>query len=200
MDEMLRDHKYAEEIEQLKTKDEADEDERSTDEGEGGVSMDGLEMIKRLFQYKRWQGDGAAGGDPNSPNSSSAAEGEEGMAQESAAPAAKAQPLEPADMRVQAGCTAVVAVKFGNDLFVANAGDSRGVLCRSGQAVALSEDHKPAAESERTRILNAGGLKLLLRMELTWSHVHSLPALTQQQCTAPNGVSCGIFGVCAACN
>jgi len=64
--------------------------------------------------------------------------------------------IEPADTRVQAGCTAVVAVKFGNDLFVANAGDSRGVLCRSGQAVALSEDHKPAQEIERTRILNAG--------------------------------------------
>jgi protein phosphatase 1G len=50
----------------------------------------------------------------------------------------------------------VVAVKYGNDLFVANAGDSRGVLCRGNEAVALSEDHKPAQESERNRILNAG--------------------------------------------
>eukprot|EP00878_Enallax_costatus_P010263 GHUV01010713.1.p1 GENE.GHUV01010713.1~~GHUV01010713.1.p1 ORF type:complete len:257 (+),score=65.25 GHUV01010713.1:284-1054(+) len=156
MDEMLRDHKYADEIENLKTKDDADEDERTGDEGDSGVSMDGLEMIKRLFQYKRWQGDGAAGSDP----SSNAAEGEDSMAAEQtpSPPAARSPSVDhiPADMRIQAGCTAVVAVKYGNELFVANAGDSRGVLCRSGQAVALSEDHKPAAESERTRILNAG--------------------------------------------
>ncbi len=43
-----------------------------------------------------------------------------------------------------AGCTAVVALHIGNQLYVANAGDSRGVLCRSnGQAYALSYDHKP---------------------------------------------------------
>ena len=43
-----------------------------------------------------------------------------------------------------AGCTAVVALHVGNQLFVANAGDSRGVLCRKdGQAFALSYDHKP---------------------------------------------------------
>lgn len=158
MDEMLRDHTYAEELEQLKTKDEADEDERAADEGESGVSMDGLEMIKRLFQYKRWQGDGPASGDPSDPSSSGEAEGEDCVPSEPGVAAPKTPVIEPADMRVQAGCTAVVAVKYGNDLFVANAGDSRGVLCRSGQAVALSEDHKPAAETERNRILNAGEL------------------------------------------
>jgi serine/threonine protein phosphatase PrpC len=43
-----------------------------------------------------------------------------------------------------AGCTAVVALHVGQQLFVANAGDSRGVLCRrDGQAFALSYDHKP---------------------------------------------------------
>lgn len=46
--------------------------------------------------------------------------------------------------RIPAGCTAIVAFKSGNQLFVANAGDSRGVLCRAGNvAYALSEDHKP---------------------------------------------------------
>ncbi|GFH27620.1 PPM-type phosphatase domain-containing protein [Haematococcus lacustris] len=64
---------------------------------------------------------------------------------------------DPDEGLVQAGCTAVVAVKQGSDLYVANAGDSRGVLCRAGKAVALSEDHKPAQEVERSRIIAAGG-------------------------------------------
>lgn len=64
---------------------------------------------------------------------------------------------DPEESLVQAGCTAVVAVKFGNELYVANAGDSRGVLSRGGKAVALSEDHKPAHETERMRIIAAGG-------------------------------------------
>ena len=58
---------------------------------------------------------------------------------------------------MQAGCTAVVAVVKGNELWVANAGDSRAVLCRGGQALALSEDHKPQSETERNRITAAGG-------------------------------------------
>ena len=35
-------------------------------------------------------------------------------------------------VQFHAGCTAVVAYKHGNKLYVANAGDSRGVLCRGG--------------------------------------------------------------------
>lgn len=58
---------------------------------------------------------------------------------------------------VLAGCTAIVALLIGNKLVVANAGDSRGVLCRNGQAVALSEDHKPSQDREMTRIREAGG-------------------------------------------
>ncbi|KOC59415.1 putative protein phosphatase [Habropoda laboriosa] len=55
------------------------------------------------------------------------------------------------------GCTAVVAVLKGNDLYVANAGDSRCVLCRDGQAIELSLDHKPEDEPEMKRIVKAGG-------------------------------------------
>jgi protein phosphatase 1G len=40
---------------------------------------------------------------------------------------------------------------------VANAGDSRAVLCRGGRAVALSEDHKPNDDREKDRIVKAGG-------------------------------------------
>jgi serine/threonine protein phosphatase PrpC len=73
-------------------------------------------------------------------------------------PPQRARILEPPGERVQAGCTAVVALKRGNDLYVANAGDSRAVLCRAGgEALALSEDHKPAHATERDRILAAGG-------------------------------------------
>jgi Protein phosphatase 2C len=39
---------------------------------------------------------------------------------------------------LHAGCTAIVALKFRNTLHVANAGDSRGVLCRAGAGFALS--------------------------------------------------------------
>lgn len=62
-----------------------------------------------------------------------------------------------AELAVHAGATAIVAYKRGNQLFVANAGDSRGVLCRSGRAVPLSVDHKPGMERERSRIVAAGG-------------------------------------------
>lgn len=48
-----------------------------------------------------------------------------------------------ADHRIPAGCTAVVALVVKGRLIVANAGDSRGVLCRAGAAVELSFDHKP---------------------------------------------------------
>lgn len=36
-------------------------------------------------------------------------------------------------------------------------GDSRAVLCRRGQAVALSSDHKPDRPDERRRIEELGG-------------------------------------------
>ncbi|KAH8741897.1 hypothetical protein FG386_003024 [Cryptosporidium ryanae] len=61
------------------------------------------------------------------------------------------------------GTTAVVAVIVpGNSnessfLIVANAGDSRAVLSRSGQAIALSHDHKPELPMENERILKAHG-------------------------------------------
>lgn len=55
------------------------------------------------------------------------------------------------------GCTAVVCLVRRDVVVVANAGDSRAVLCRSGLAVPLSEDHKPNLPGERDRINKAGG-------------------------------------------
>jgi len=55
------------------------------------------------------------------------------------------------------GCTAVVALLVGRELYVANAGDSRCVVCRDGKAIEMSYDHKPEDEPERQRINKAGG-------------------------------------------
>ncbi|EHK25527.1 protein phosphatase PTC2 [Trichoderma virens Gv29-8] len=55
------------------------------------------------------------------------------------------------------GCTACVSLIAGNKLYVANAGDSRGVLGIKGRAKPLSNDHKPQLETEKNRITAAGG-------------------------------------------
>ncbi|MBA0788832.1 hypothetical protein Gotri_025365 [Gossypium trilobum] len=55
------------------------------------------------------------------------------------------------------GSTACVAVIRNKQLIVANAGDSRCVISRKGQAYNLSKDHKPELELEKDRILKAGG-------------------------------------------
>ncbi|MBA3953736.1 protein phosphatase 2C domain-containing protein [Candidatus Dependentiae bacterium] len=61
------------------------------------------------------------------------------------------------DIAQKMGTTAIVALIKNNDLFVANIGDSRAVLCREGEAIALSDDHKPERPDEATRIKAAGG-------------------------------------------
>lgn len=55
------------------------------------------------------------------------------------------------------GCTAVVALLHDKELFVANAGDSRCVVCRNGKALEMSFDHKPEDQIEFDRIQKAGG-------------------------------------------
>eukprot|EP00658_Telonema_sp_P-2_P065420 TRINITY_DN54661_c0_g1_i1.p1 TRINITY_DN54661_c0_g1~~TRINITY_DN54661_c0_g1_i1.p1 ORF type:complete len:335 (+),score=54.48 TRINITY_DN54661_c0_g1_i1:218-1222(+) len=55
------------------------------------------------------------------------------------------------------GCCSLAAVLVQRQLYVANAGDCRAVLCRNGQAEALSTDHKPDRSDEKARIIAAGG-------------------------------------------
>eukprot|EP00826_Nyctotherus_ovalis_P035019 TRINITY_DN2965_c0_g1_i9.p1 TRINITY_DN2965_c0_g1~~TRINITY_DN2965_c0_g1_i9.p1 ORF type:complete len:277 (-),score=68.86 TRINITY_DN2965_c0_g1_i9:136-966(-) len=55
------------------------------------------------------------------------------------------------------GCTACVALITKTEIYVANVGDSRAVLCRKGKAIEMSEDHKPNLEKERKRIEKANG-------------------------------------------
>jgi len=47
------------------------------------------------------------------------------------------------------GTTAVVALVQEDKLTVAHVGDSRGVLCRNGSALAVTQDHKPEVAIER---------------------------------------------------
>lgn len=55
------------------------------------------------------------------------------------------------------GSTALVLLTVGNRLFAAHAGDSRAVMCVRGEAVRVTEDHKPNLPSEHSRVLAAGG-------------------------------------------
>ncbi|CAI9773152.1 unnamed protein product [Fraxinus pennsylvanica] len=55
------------------------------------------------------------------------------------------------------GSTAVVAIVCSSHIIVANSGDSRAVLCRGKEPMALSVDHKPNREDEYARIEAAGG-------------------------------------------
>ncbi|XP_076881852.1 protein phosphatase 2C 16-like isoform X2 [Bidens hawaiensis] len=55
------------------------------------------------------------------------------------------------------GSTALVALICSSHIVVANCGDSRAVLYRGKEAIALSNDHKPNREDEYARIEAAGG-------------------------------------------
>ncbi|XWS20112.1 hypothetical protein CRYUN_Cryun31cG0072600 [Craigia yunnanensis] len=55
------------------------------------------------------------------------------------------------------GSTAVVALVCSSHIVVANCGDSRAVLCRGKEAMALSIDHKPNRDDEFARIEASGG-------------------------------------------
>ncbi|KAM0905441.1 hypothetical protein ACQ4PT_017365 [Festuca glaucescens] len=56
------------------------------------------------------------------------------------------------------GSTAVTAIVVdGRDMWVANIGDSRAVVCERGTAIQVSVDHEPHTADERKRIEKQGG-------------------------------------------
>lgn len=60
--------------------------------------------------------------------------------------------------RESSGCTAVAGLlTHDNRLLVANAGDSRAIICSKGEGIAMSHDHKPENTDEKKRIQAAGG-------------------------------------------
>ncbi|KAK7865981.1 hypothetical protein R5R35_009407 [Gryllus longicercus] len=56
---------------------------------------------------------------------------------------------------MKGGCTALVALFILGKVYVANAGDSRAVLCRNDVAIPLSNDFTPETERQRIRRLAA---------------------------------------------
>jgi len=56
----------------------------------------------------------------------------------------------------ESGCTANLNIITGEFITCANLGDTRSVLCRSGEAVEMSHDHKPTNADETARIEKAG--------------------------------------------
>lgn len=59
--------------------------------------------------------------------------------------------------RIEGGCTAVVALFIKDQLYVANAGDSRAIIFKNGIPIPMSSDHNP--ESERRRIQSVAMLE-----------------------------------------
>ena len=55
------------------------------------------------------------------------------------------------------GSCATTVLVLNSRMYCANLGDSRVVVCRGGQALPLSEDHKPTRPDEKERIKAAGG-------------------------------------------
>lgn len=64
----------------------------------------------------------------------------------------------------KAGSTAVCALVSPKQFYIANCGDSRAVLCRSGKPTFSTRDHKPILPSEKERIQNAGGTVMIQRV------------------------------------
>lgn len=65
------------------------------------------------------------------------------------------------------GTTAVCAFVSPTEVYIANCGDSRAVLCRNGVPVFATQDHKPILPKEKERIHRAGGSVMIKRVNGT---------------------------------
>lgn len=64
----------------------------------------------------------------------------------------------------KSGTTAVCAFISNENIYIANCGDSRAVLCRNGVPIFSTQDHKPILPSEKERIVAAGGSVMVQRV------------------------------------
>lgn len=60
-------------------------------------------------------------------------------------------------LNFQDGTAALLAIIMGDNIVLANAGDQRAVLSRSGKAIPLTKDHRPDVPEEKERIERDGG-------------------------------------------
>ncbi len=175
MDEMIDDVRYADEIASMKNGAAAGGGgggrggavargrgggRGGSGEGAGVPEDEAIEMFKKLMLMKAQMSgakDDAGGGRGRGRGSGRGRGRGGGLGRGLGAGGSDLQVCELEDHRVTAGCTAVCCLVRGNEIVCANAGDSRAVLCRAGQAVPLSFDHKPSQERERARVHAAGG-------------------------------------------
>ena len=96
------------------------------------------------------------------------------------------------------GCTACVSVidEKNKKIYFANAGDSRSVLCRNGQAFAMSTDHKPNIPAEfpndATNISTSGPLSPPNFSLLTCAFIGKIRLSPWAQTPPPNKIHCGL--------
>ncbi|XP_065558566.1 uncharacterized protein LOC136026171 isoform X3 [Artemia franciscana] len=62
------------------------------------------------------------------------------------------------EISLKCGTTALCALLYGNDLFVAWAGDSQAIISRSGEVQVLVNPHRPTREDEVKRVESLGGM------------------------------------------
>lgn len=63
----------------------------------------------------------------------------------------------PKEQSMHCGSTALVALKYGEVLFIANAGDCRAIMNKNSDVVPITTDHKPNLKREFDRIQQSGG-------------------------------------------
>lgn len=64
----------------------------------------------------------------------------------------------------RSGTTAITVMVTPNQIIWGNCGDSRGLVCRSGELFYATQDHKPYNTNEKDRIERAGGTVMMQRV------------------------------------
>mmetsp|Transcript_11856 Transcript_11856/g.17785 ORF Transcript_11856/g.17785 Transcript_11856/m.17785 type:complete len:396 (+) Transcript_11856:46-1233(+) len=75
------------------------------------------------------------------------------------------QPPMPKIMVDRSGSTAVMVLLTPHHIICCNAGDSRAIVCKGGNALPLSFDHKPSNPTELNRVKEAGGFVRYRRVD-----------------------------------
>lgn len=85
-------------------------------------------------------------------------------------------------------------------LVCANVGDCRGVLCRGGRAIRMSEDHKPNRGDEERRVRSAGGY--VINMGGIWRVTTASgagAAVATKVCVCVRACLCACIGLICSC-